>query len=33
VKQHRGRVMEKVEVHSVADLVRLCEASGLFDAP
>jgi FixJ family two-component response regulator/signal transduction histidine kinase len=33
VKQHRGRVMEKAEVHSVADLVRLCEASGLFDAP
>jgi FixJ family two-component response regulator/signal transduction histidine kinase len=32
VKQHRGRVMEKAGAHSVADLVRLCEASGLFDA-
>jgi len=30
VKQHRGRVMEKLEAGSVADLVRLCELSGLF---
>src|SRR5215470_2881374 len=30
VKQHRGRVMEKLEVRSVAELVRVCEASGLF---
>jgi RNA polymerase sigma factor (sigma-70 family) len=28
VKQHRGRVMEKLEAASVAELVRLCEASG-----
>jgi FixJ family two-component response regulator len=28
VKQHRGRVMEKVGVGSVADLVRLWEAAG-----
>jgi FixJ family two-component response regulator len=32
VKQHRGRVMEKMEVHSLAELVRVCEASGLFAA-
>jgi FixJ family two-component response regulator len=30
VKQHRGRMMEKLEVGSVPDLVRVCEASGLF---
>lgn len=30
VKQHRGRVMEKLEVRSVPELVRLCEAAGLF---
>lgn len=30
VKQHRGRVMEKMAVRSVADLVRVCEASALF---
>jgi FixJ family two-component response regulator/signal transduction histidine kinase len=30
VKQHRGRVMEKMEVRSVAGLVRVCGASGLF---
>ena len=30
VKQHRGRVMQKLEVGSVPDLVRVCEASGLF---
>jgi FixJ family two-component response regulator len=30
VKQHRGRVMEKMEVDSVAELVRVCQASGLF---
>jgi FixJ family two-component response regulator/signal transduction histidine kinase len=28
VKQHRGRVMEKVQVRSVAELVRLCESVG-----
>jgi len=28
VKQHRGRVMEKMGVHSVAELVRACEAAG-----
>jgi FixJ family two-component response regulator/signal transduction histidine kinase len=33
VKQHRGRVMEKLEVRSVAELVRLCEASELFASP
>jgi FixJ family two-component response regulator/signal transduction histidine kinase len=33
VKQHRGRVMEKMEVRSVAELVRVCAASGLFVAP
>jgi FixJ family two-component response regulator/signal transduction histidine kinase len=33
VKQHRGRVMEKLEVRSVAELVRVCEASGLFALP
>lgn len=31
VKQHRGRVMEKMGVRSVAELVRVCEASMLFD--
>lgn len=29
VKVHRGRVMEKTGVSSVADLVRLCESSGI----
>ena len=29
VKVHRGRVMEKTEVESVAELVRLCERAGL----
>ena len=33
VKQHRGRVMEKMEVRSVPELVRACEAAGLFIAP
>ncbi|MEJ8857289.1 response regulator [Variovorax robiniae] len=33
VKQHRGRVMDKMEVRSVAQLVRACEAIGLFQAP
>jgi FixJ family two-component response regulator len=28
VKVHRGRVMEKLGVQSVADLVRLCDAAG-----
>ena len=30
VKQHRGRVMEKMAARSVADLIRVCEASGAF---
>jgi FixJ family two-component response regulator len=29
VKVHRARAMEKMEVHSVAALVHLCEAAGL----
>ena len=29
VKAHRGRVMEKAEVRSVAELVRLCETAGI----
>ncbi len=33
VKQHRGRVMEKMAVRSVPDLVRVCEAAGLLIAP
>lgn len=28
VKQHRGRVMEKMQVRSVAELVRMCESVG-----
>jgi len=31
VKIHRGRVMKKLEVESVAELVRLCEKSGIPD--
>jgi FixJ family two-component response regulator len=30
VKVHRGRVMEKTEVESVAELVRLCERGGVI---
>ena len=33
VKQHRGRVMEKIGVRSVAELVRVCEAAGLPHRP
>jgi FixJ family two-component response regulator len=33
VKVHRGRVMEKLEAQSVADLVRLCDAAGEPQAP
>jgi FixJ family two-component response regulator len=29
IKVHRGRVMRKMGVHSVADLVRLCERAGI----
>ncbi len=29
VKAHRGRVMEKMEAHTVADLVHLCDIVGL----
>ena len=32
VKQHRGKVMEKREVSSVADLVRAVEAAGAVPA-
>lgn len=31
VKQHRARVMDKMEVGSVAELVRVCETSGLLN--
>ena len=30
VKQHRGRVMDKIGVRSVAELVQACEAAGLL---
>ena len=30
VKQHRGRVMEKIGVRSVPELVRVCESAGIF---
>jgi FixJ family two-component response regulator len=30
VKQHRGRVMEKIGVRSVPELVRICEGAALF---
>jgi FixJ family two-component response regulator len=33
VKQHRGRVMEKMQVRSVAELVRMCESVGAAPAP
>ncbi len=29
VKIHRGRVMQKLEIESVAELVRLCEKAGI----
>jgi FixJ family two-component response regulator len=29
VKIHRGRVMQKLEIVSVAELVRLCEKAGI----
>ena len=29
VKIHRGRVMQKLRIVSVADLVRLCEKAGI----
>jgi FixJ family two-component response regulator len=32
VKQHRSRVMEKMEAHSVPELVQLCEAGGVLPA-
>jgi FixJ family two-component response regulator len=32
VKVHRGRVMQKLGVGSVADLVRLCEKAGIAPA-
>jgi FixJ family two-component response regulator len=33
VKVHRGRMMEKMGVHTVADLVRTTEKSGVIPAP
>jgi FixJ family two-component response regulator len=33
VKQHRGRVMEKMQVRSVAELVQACEAAGALPHP
>ena len=33
VKQHRGQVMDKLEVRSVADLVRLCQVVGFTGEP
>jgi FixJ family two-component response regulator len=33
VKVHRGRVMRKMQVQSVAELVRLAEKAGMFSAP
>jgi FixJ family two-component response regulator len=32
VKIHRGRVMHKLEIESIAELVRLCEQSGIEPA-
>jgi len=32
VKIHRGRVMQKLEIVSVAELVRLCEKVGISPA-
>jgi FixJ family two-component response regulator len=32
VKQHRSRVMEKMQVGSVAELVQVCEAAGALPA-
>jgi FixJ family two-component response regulator len=29
VKAHRGRVMEKMEAHTVAELVHLCDIVGI----
>jgi len=33
IKVHRGRVMEKLEVKSLAEMVRLCERAGVQPAP
>jgi FixJ family two-component response regulator len=33
IKVHRARVMQKMQVRSVAQLVRLCEAAGVKPAP
>ena len=33
IKVHRGRVMEKMGVRSVAELVRLCQVAGIKPAP
>lgn len=33
IKVHRGRVMKKMEVQSVAELVRIAEKAGMFSAP
>jgi two-component system response regulator FixJ len=32
VKIHRGRVMQKLQIESVTDLVRLCEKAGISPA-
>jgi FixJ family two-component response regulator len=33
IKVHRSRIMQKMQVRSVAELVRLCEAAGIKPAP
>lgn len=33
IKVHRGRMMEKLAVHTVADLVRMAEKAGIFGEP
>ncbi len=33
IKVHRGRVMRKMQVQSVAELVRIAEKAGMFSAP
>jgi len=32
IKVHRGRVMQKLEIVSVAELVRFCEKAGITPA-
>ena len=33
IKVHRARIMQKMQVRSLAELVRLCEAAGIRPAP